>query len=203
MSREEDPDDVPFRDGEAERRATAALVVGGVITSQSSEADARKALQANFLTWAAERGFVREGSHLARTTDGVRVLVPLYEVSPETALVQASTARQPVRLSMTIGPVTWSHRLAGKLGVGRRLTEDPVFDAAWHVAASDAGLARQLVDARARAALDGAAGTTATYRDGAIEVRVGAPRLSGAHVLRGVEIAVALGCAQVTSAAYR
>jgi hypothetical protein len=200
----DDPlDDIPFRDDTAERRAVAAMIVGGVAMSQSSEARARQALQDNFLAWGSQRGFARVESHLERTIDGVLVRVPIYEVSGETALVQARTARMPQHLSMSIAPRTWSNRLARKLGLERRLTEDPAFDAQWHVVASDRELARQLVDPRCRSALRGAGEVIVSYREGAIEVRVGAERLSGADVMRGVEIAVALACAQVASAAYR
>jgi hypothetical protein len=119
------------------------------------------------------------------------------------AVIEATTVRQPLRLAMSVAPSRWTHRLLRSLGAPGVRTEDPAFDAAWRVTASDASPATQLLDARCRAALSATSGTAVTYKDGEVVVRVAGSPLRGTHVLLGIEIALALATAQVTTTAYR
>jgi hypothetical protein len=197
MISEDRRDLVPFGDG------TELSVVFTPRNLSAAEAEARRTVENNFVAWGQHRGFVRAGSFLEGAVDGVFFRLPIYEVYAETAVIQATAARRPLRLSMAIAPSTWVNRLEKRFGTRRHVTGDAAFDAEWCVTASDEALARRLVDARCRAALQATRGTTVTYEEGTIALRVVGERLCGADVLRGVEIAVALASVQVSYAAYR
>jgi hypothetical protein len=194
----EDPRDlVPFGDG------TGLSTFFAPRNPSAAEAEARRTVENNFVAWGQARGFGRAGSFLEGTVDGVLVRLPIYEVYAETAVILATAARRPLRLSLAIAPATWVHRLERRFRTRRHLTGDPAFDSEWCVTATDEALARQLVDARCRGAIQATSGTTVTYEEGTITLRVVGERLCGAKVLQGVEIAVALASVQVSYAAYR
>jgi len=135
--------------------------------------------------------------------DGVTARVPLYEITEETAVVRGIAA-QPVKMSLTIEPSSWTQRVFSRLAGSAVATDDPGFDRRWRVVSSDPRAARQLLDEETREALrEVGCWCRATYADGTIEVRLDDDDIAGTHVLGGLEIVLLLARARVFATAYR
>jgi hypothetical protein len=183
--------------------ATVGRLVGGEHVARMVEGDSANALRHRTEHWARARGFVIADSMITHTVDGVTALVPLYAITEGTAVVRA-TAMHPVDVSLAIEPKTWMHRLRARFGGKAFETGDEAFGRAWHIDASDAGAAHQMIDEDCRETIrDAGCWCRAVYERGAIEIRLDADQLSGAHVLSGIELALVLARARSQTTAYR
>ncbi len=195
-------DDEPF--GSSTLAADLGRVVGGQVAGQGLDAEAMRRFRLKVTTWAEKNGFrSNDGELVARIAD-VDVVMRLFEMTDETAVVRAS-AKVPTTLSFTIEPArkSWTDGLRSILGK-KPASIDPTFDEKFALRTSDEAVARQVLDEDARDAmqkLDAWARTT--YTDGKIEVRIDTPGLAGRHLMRAIELAVALGNARVQTSAYR
>lgn len=195
-------DERPFAT-EGEAAADVSRLVGGENLGQLVDGDVKNRFRARVEQWARQRGLPVAESRITVVADGVTLGVALYEITEATAVVRA-TAAQPVKMSLAVEPTSWMQRLGARFGAASFATGDVGFDRQWHVTASDAGAAHQLLDDDGREALrDVGCWCRATYAEGAIEVRLDDGRLAGAHVLGGMELALLLGRARVHTTAYR
>lgn len=192
-------DERPFS-SESTAAADVSRLVGGERLGQLVEAGTKQGFRIRIEHWARQRGLPVADSVIAVVADGVTARVPLYEITEATAVVRG-TAAQPVKMSIAIEPKSWTQRV---FGGGSIKTGDVGFDRLWRVVASDEGAAHQLLDEELREALrDVGCWCRATYADGEIEVRLDEDRLAGTHVLGGVEVALLLARARITTTAYR
>jgi hypothetical protein len=197
-------DTQPFGDVLAERRGEAAQLIAGEWPRLRVDGATMRELKAKVLAWSKKRGFRENGSFLETVVDGALVRIPLYEVSSGTAMFYATTIRRPVRLSLIVEPRSWMHALRARLGASQFVTDDDHFNRRWHVKATDADAARQLLNSRCRELLGATTDPCRTsYQNGAIEIRMGSTALCGLDILHGVDIAAAFACAEPASAAYR
>ena len=202
-------DDTPFGTQSGDFAAGLAQVAvgaaGGEIARHAVQGKAHQAFRARVLAWATERGFSVADSNLVRETDGVRVEIALFEITDATAIVRSRSIRTASKLSLSLSPKTWRHRLLERFSRPIE-TGDQTFDAKWHVRANDANAAKQLLDEPSREALRDLAAVAwclASYEVGALEVRVDVDQLAGRHLLLAARVLVALACADVRSSAYR
>jgi len=178
-------------------------LVGGERLAQLVEGDVTNRFRTRVQEWARRRGLPVADSMVVIEMDGVKASVPLYEITEQTAVVRG-VAAQPVTMSLAIQPASWTQRLRSRFGGGAFATGDAGFDRRWQATASDVRAAHQLLDEECREALrDVGCWCRATYADGKIEVRLDHDRLTGGHVLGGVEIALHLAQTRVQTAAYR
>lgn len=196
-------DDEPFSTGTG-LGADLARVAGGKIASQGMEAEQQRAFRLRVKQWAQARGFGARDSELFVRVEDIEVMIRLYEMTEETAVVRAN-AQMAVSLTFTVEPArrSWTDALREKLGA-KRPTIEPGFDEKFAVKTDDEAATRQVLGEEARKAiLSLDAWCRTTYSDGKIEVRLDAPNLAGRHLLRATELAVVLARARVSTSAYR
>jgi hypothetical protein len=93
------------------------------------------------------------------------------------------------------------HRLRARFGGKAFETGDEAFDRGWHI---DTSAAHPMIDEDCRETIrDAGCWCRAVYERGAIEVRLDADQLAGAHVLSGIELALVLARARSQTTAYR
>lgn len=197
------PDDEPFASG-TNIGADLARAAGGKLASQGMEAEQQRAFRLRVKQWSEARGFAARESEIFVRADEIEVVIRLYEMTDETAVVRAN-AQMPASLSFTVEPArrSWTDALREKLG-SKRPAIEPGFDEKFMVRTGDESATRQILGEDARKlllALD--AWSRTTYADGKIEVRLDTPGLAGRHLLRATELAVALARARVSTTAYR
>lgn len=184
-------DEIPFAPDDGVMRAFFEVASGpGTARSMAAEAEYRTTIQKNACEWAERRGFVVDASNITCTEESVTVSVPLQELFEGMALLRA-TARLPIPASLIVQPKTWlqRHRV---FGIRPPVLVDDEFERRWLLDVSDGDAVRRILDERCRAALcAGTAWHRLSYREGEIEVRVDADPLTGAHLLEGIDIAVA------------
>jgi hypothetical protein len=176
---------------------------GGEALAHIVDGDVKNRFKRRVQEWATLRSMPIVDSHIAVEASGVTARVPLYAITEQTAVV-LGTAAQPVTMTMTIEPASWSQRLFSRLGKGAFTTGDGSFDRAWRVTTTDANATGQLLDAECRELLrDVGCWCRLTYTDGEIEVRLDDEKLAGLHVLGGIETVLRLAHARINTAAYR
>ncbi len=202
-------DDIPFGNRGGDIAAGLAQVTvgaaGGEIARHAVQGKEHQAFRARVLAWAAERGFVINDSKLVREMDDVRVEIALFEMTDATAILRSTSIRTATKVSLSLEPKTWQHKLKERFSKPIT-TGDSTFDAAWHVRASDASSAQQLLDEPSREALRDLAAVAwcrASYEVGALEVRIDVDQLAGRHLLSAARALVTLARAEVRSSAYR
>jgi hypothetical protein len=196
-------DDEPFG-SQSTLGADLARAAGGKLASQGMEAEQQRAFRLRVKQWAEARGFAARDSELFVRAEEIEVVVRLYEMTEETAVVRAN-AQMPSSHTFSVEPArrSWTDALRKKLG-GKRPTIEPGFDEKFQVRTDDEGATRQILGEDARKlllTLD--AWSRTTYAEGKIEVRLDTPALAGRHLLRATELAVALARARVSTTAYR
>ena len=195
-------DERPFAT-EGSGGADVSRAFGGEALAHIVDGDVKNRFKLRVQEWATLRSMPIIDSQITVDAYGVTARVPLYAITEQTAVV-VGTAAQPVTMTMTIEPASWSQRLFSRLGTGAFTTGDGGFDRAWRVTTTDANAAGQLLDAECRERLrDVGCWCRLTYKDGSIEVRLDDEKLAGVHVLGGIEAVLLLAHARVTTAAYR
>lgn len=178
-------------------------LVGGEALAHIVDGDVKNRFKRRVLEWATLRGMPVVDSEVICTADGATARVPLYAITEQTAVIRG-TAVQPVTMSITIEPSSWSQRMLARFAKGAFSTGDASFDRAWRVTATDAGATSQLFGEEGRETLrDIGCWARASYVDGQIEVRLDDEFLAGVHVLGGIELVLLLAHARIQTAAYR
>lgn len=156
-------------------------------------------------TWARRRGLWLPQGAVGAKVDDVDVTAALYEMTEETAVVRAA-ALAVARVSIVAQPAerTWTASVLARFRKKSASTGHEAFDEAFDVQTSDETAMRQLLDEEVRSALlEVDAWCRVTYADGAIELRLDSPRLSGAHLVRALDVVAAMARARVRTMPYR
>ncbi len=193
----------PFGDENAFGEFIPVIAGASTISASPTAARAAKALRDRASAWATERGFVVVDSRIVAQIDAVDVDVPLYSITPGTAVVHARPLSK-VGGTLVVEPSTFRHRAFRFLHRQRRSTGDAAFDAAFHVEASDPALAARLLDDRTRAAIRACSiWCRARFQNDAIDVFLDAHVLNGEGLFAGMMVAVAMARASADRTAYR
>lgn len=153
--------------------------------------------------WAATRQLAVVNSQIVAKLDAIEVVAPIFEMTPETAVVRC-TALHPANVRFELAPKTWQNRLGERLDDTHFTTDDPAFDNAWHIVASDDDRreVRTLLDDGLRQALLSVRlWCRTTYEKGSIETILDVPELAGTHLLDAMTTAAAIARAQLRSPA--
>lgn len=178
-------------------------LVGGEALAHMVDGDVKNRFKRRVQEWATLRGMPIVASEVIVEADGATARVPLYAITEQTAVIKGA-AVQPVTMTITIEPASWSQRMLSRFAKSAFSTGDASFDRAWRVTTTDAGATSQLLDAEGRETLrDIECWCRASYVDGAIEVRLDDDKLAGVHVLGGIELVLLLAHARIQTAAYR
>jgi hypothetical protein len=185
-------DDRPF--APAPLGPVASSMAGAYDRVASAAEDRRRFLVA-VERWARARGLWTDNGNLAATwEDGGLITAPLVEMSEYGAMLRAS-ARAPVSVTLSVETITrdWVYWLRTALGARPATTGDAAFDQRFALRSSDARATQHLLGDGARAALLATDARCAlTYARGELELRLEAPRLTGAHILRAIEALAAI-----------
>lgn len=195
-------DEAPFAtEGTAGTDVSRAF--GGEALAHIVDGDVKNRFKQRVQEWAVLRSMPIVESQITVEAQGVTARVPLYAITEQTAAVHG-TAMQPVTMSFTVEPASWSQRLFSRVSKGTFSSGDASFDRAFRITTTDASATHQLLDEEGRELLrDVGCWCRATYTNGEIEVRLDHEQLAGVHVLGAIEMVLHLAHARITTAAYR
>ena len=194
-------DEVPFAT-EGTGGADVSRAFGGEALAHIVDGDVKNRFKRRVQEWAVLRSMPIIESQIVVEARGVTARVPLYAITEQTAVVHGA-AVQPVSMTFTVEPASWSQRLLSRVGKGFS-SGDASFDRSFRVTTTDANATHQLLDEEGRELLrDVGCWCRTTYANGEIEVRLDDDRLAGVHVLGAIESVLHLAHARITTAAYR